>query len=219
METFKMSALKRDPAGGRAAGRLRRKGLIPGIIYGHGETPLPVSLDAEQVTTHLHHGAHLLDLEMDGQVSKLLIKEVQYNHLGDTVMHIDLARVSLDERVEVTVPLRFRGEPVGVTEDEGILLTPVTDLEVECPVVDIPNEIRINVKELRIDQSILVKDIQLPPGVVAMMPPDTVVATVVAPREEEEAAAVVEGEAPAQPEVIAKGKVETEEGEEPEKKE
>ena len=128
-----------------------------------------------------------------------------------TILHVDLARVDLDERVTVNVPLHFRGAPIGVKEEGGVLHTAITDLEVECPVMAIPDGIRINIAELKIGDGITVGQLSLPEGVTCEMPADQLVVHVVPPKGEEEEA-VAEEEGPAEPEVIAKGK-EAEEGE------
>ncbi len=216
MEGGAIKATKRAPAGRRAASRLRKAGQVPGIIYGHGEPPLPVALDGEMLAWHLHHGAQLLDLEMDGQASKLLVKDVQYDHLNENITHVDLARVRLDERVTVSVPLRFRGTPVGVKIDGGQLLTPLTQIEVECLVIAIPSEIRVNVAELKINDHLTVGQLELPEGIKALANPEQVVALVAEPQAEEVLAPAAAAEAgPTEPEVIGR-KVEEEaaEGEE-----
>jgi large subunit ribosomal protein L25 len=217
MEGGAIKATKRAPAGRRAAYRLRKAGQVPAIIYGHGEPPLPVALDIEMLTWHLHHGAQLVDLEMDGQASKLLVKDVQYDHMNENLTHVDLARVRLDERVTVSVPLRFRGTPVGVKIDGGQLLTPLTQIEVECLVIAIPSEIRVNVADMKIDDHLTVAQLVLPEGVKALANPEQVVALVAEPQAEEviaPAAAAAEG-APTEPEVIGrKAEEEAAEGEE-----
>ena len=204
MESGIIKGQKREPAGRRAAKRLREKGLVPGIIYGHGEAPVAVALDGEQLTDQLHHGAHLIDLDVDGTASKLLVKEVQYDHMNEDITHVDLARVSLDERVTVTVPLRFRGTPVGVKVDGGQLLTPLAQIEVECLVIAIPDEIKVNVADLKIGDQVTVGKLELPEGVRALLNADQVVALVAEPLAEEvvaPVAAAAEG-APTEPEVI-----------------
>src|SRR5215510_3399158 len=104
---------------------------------------LPSSLRKKEVANHLSHGAHLFDLTLDGKSQKVLIKEVQYDHLGLELIHVDFARVSLDEKVEVTVPLELKGTPKG--EEEGAVLQQlVVELEIECLVTDIPEFIRHN---------------------------------------------------------------------------
>jgi large subunit ribosomal protein L25 len=213
MEGGVIKGQKREPAGRRAAGRLRKRGLVPGIIYGHGEPPVAVTVDGEMLTDQLHHGAHLIDLEVDGATTKLLVKEVQYDYLNEDITHVDLARVSLDERVTVTVPLRFRGSPVGVKIDGGQLLTPLTQIEIECLVIAIPDEIRVNVAGLKIGDQVTVSKLELPEGVKAVGNPEQVVALVAEPLKEEVVApaAAAAPTGPTEPEVI--GRKPGEEGE------
>ncbi|MDD4888648.1 MAG: 50S ribosomal protein L25 [Phycisphaerae bacterium] len=210
MESAIVKGEKRDPAGRRAASRLRKKGLVPGIIYGHGETPVPVAVNGEQLTEQLHGGALLVDLEMDGATTKLLVKDVQYDHMNSNITHVDLARVSMDERVTVTIPIRFRGTPVGVKLDGGQLLTPLPQVEVECLVIAIPTEIRVNVAELKIGDQVTVKQLELPEGVKVLANPDQVVAVCAEPMKEEVVVAAPGEVGAVEPEVI--GKKEEEEG-------
>jgi ribosomal protein bL25 (Ctc-form) len=119
-QTANVTVKPRSELGSRANKRLRDSGFIPGVIYGHKEAVVPVTLPKKEVVNHLHHGTHLFDLSLDGKNEKVLVKEVQYDHLGMEVLHVDFARVSLDERVEVTVPLELKGEPKGEA-DGGVL--------------------------------------------------------------------------------------------------
>jgi large subunit ribosomal protein L25 len=139
----------------------------------------------------------VFDLSVDGKSETVLVKEVQYDHLGIDVIHVDFARVSLTEKVTVTVPIELKGTPKG--EDEGGVLTQViSDLEVECVVTDIPEAIRHNVSDMGIDAVLHVKELTLPPGVRPLADEDQVVATVSVVADEEAAPAAAEGE----PEVI-----------------
>src|SRR3954454_6708909 len=113
-QTAQITIKPREQLGSRANKRLRNTGFIPGVIYGHKEAVVPVTLPKKEVVNHLNHGAHVFDLAMDGKSQKVLVKEVQYDHLGTDVIHVDFARVSLDERVEVTVPIELKGEPKDV---------------------------------------------------------------------------------------------------------
>lgn len=203
MQSGTIKGQKREAAGRRAASRLRRSGQVPGVIYGHGEPPVSVSIDADALTETIHGGAHLVDLDLDGQASKLLVKDVQYDHMNDHIIHVDLARVSLDERVTVTVPLKFRGTPVGVKADGGNFLSPLTELEIECLVIAIPSEIRVNVAELKIDEQIQVKQLELPQGVTVLANPEQVVCLVAQPVAEEELAPAA-AEGTAEPELIGR---------------
>ncbi len=106
-----LKATARTTRGTRKSRALRAKNQIPGIIYGHGKTPEPVTLDQHEVQLLVSHGERLLEIDIDGQKQNALVKEVQYDPMGNEVLHIDLARVDLDERVEVTVAVRLRGTP------------------------------------------------------------------------------------------------------------
>ena len=216
MEIQSLTVETRKAAGSRAAARLRRQGKIPGIVYGHKIDPEPIVLTYKEVETQLHHKAHLVNLNLGGKTQSCLIKDVQYDHLGSTLIHIDLARVDLTERVTLKVPLEIKGTAKGIA-DGGVLRQEIMDLEIECPVASIPESIRINVTDFALDHVLHVKEIQLPEGVKAMSDEDAVVLTIRIPLVRTETpVAPVEG-ATAEPEVIAKGKIE-EEGEAEEKK-
>ncbi len=211
MEIPTIKAEPRKVAGSRATARLRNRGQLPAIVYGHKQDPEAVSLDYHAVDQHLQHGGHLVNLDLAGKVQPCLFKEAQYDHLGMQLLHIDLARVDLTERVKVHVPIELRGTPKGVAEG-GLLRHELPELEVECLVTDIPEHIRVNVAELALHQVLYVKDLRLEGNLKAVTDPETVVATVRLPQVEvvaPVAATPAEGAA-AEPEVIAKGKIEEE---------
>ncbi len=208
MQIETLDVEKRKAAGTRAAARLRRTGRLPAILYGHKIEPVTLSLDCHAVEMQLSHGAHLINLKMEGTEQPCLIKDVQYDHLGSKLVHVDLARVDLSERVKVHVPIELRGHPKGVHEG-GVLMHELVSVEIECMVTDIPDNIRVEVADMELDQVMHVKDLQLPEGITATSDPEAVVAMVRVPAakavEVEEA---IEGEKPteAEPEIIAKGK-------------
>jgi large subunit ribosomal protein L25 len=207
-KAIQMSVQQRAQRGSRAAKRLRDTGLVPGVIYGHGEEVLPVTLPGIEVSRHLNKGAHVFELQVDGKQERVLVKDVQYDHLGSEVIHVDFARVNFDERVTVTVPLELKGEPKGA-EEGGVLTQVMASLEVECLVLEIPDAIRHNVSEMGLNDVLHIRDLKLPPGVKVMQDPEQIVATVkevleAAPTEVAEAGA-------AEPEVIGR---KAEEGEE-----
>jgi large subunit ribosomal protein L25 len=203
-----MTVTSRSERGSRANKRLRDSGRVPGVIYGHKQDVLAVSMDRREVTHHLAKGAHVFDLTLNGKSETVLVKDVQYDHLGDEVLHIDFNRVSVDERVKVSVPIELKGTP---KEAEGGVLTQVlANLEVECLVLEIPEAIRHNVTDMKLNDVLHVKDLVLPPGVTALQDPELIVATV---REVKEVLPVVpetvEGAA-AEPEVIGRKAAEEE---------
>jgi large subunit ribosomal protein L25 len=211
-ETFALSAQKREGRGSQAARRLRRQGLVPAVIYGHKEETLSIALSLEELEKAIRRGVRVVDLKADGKEEKALIREVQWDHFGKDLLHVDFARVSADERIVTTVPLELRGVAPGVNAG-GALDQPMHALSVECLALHIPESIRVNIGELQIGGAIHVKDLVLPEGVKAMADPEAIVVHVTTPVAEAPAAAA---EAPeqAEPEVIGQKKAEeTEEGE------
>ena len=208
-QTAQITAKPRSELGSRANKRLRDAGMLPGVIYGHKEAVVPVTLPKKEVVGHLAHGTHLFEVGLDGKKETVLVKEVQYDHLGLEVMHVDFARVSLDEEVDVTVPLELKGEPKG-EKDGGVLQQIVNELELRCKVTDIPDVIRHDVSEMALNDVIHISDLKLPPNVTALQDAELVVAKV--EEVQEEAAAPGAEAAEAEPEVIGKKPEEGAEG-------
>ena len=200
-QTAQITAKSRSELGSRANKRLRDAGFLPGVIYGHKEAVVPVTLPRKDVVNHIERGAHLFDLNVDGKSEKVLVKEVQYDHLGIQMLHIDFARVNLDEKVEITVPLELKGTPKGEA-DGGVLTQLISELHIECLVTDIPDIIRHSITEMKLDDVLHIKDLKLPSGVKALQDEDLVVATVKEIVEETEAGA----EGDAEPAVIGEVK-------------
>jgi large subunit ribosomal protein L25 len=209
VQSILMSARQRPELGSRANKRLRDAGFIPAVVYGHKEAVVPVTLPRREIVQHLSRGAHVFDLEIDGKSQKVLVKDVQYDHLGTNVIHVDFTRVSIDERVRVTVPLELKGTPKG-EEDGGVLQQIIAELNVECLVLEIPEIIRHNVSEMKLNDVLHIKDLQLPEGVKCLQDGELIVATVREILEPVLAAEPTEGAA-AEPEVIGR---KPEEGEE-----
>jgi large subunit ribosomal protein L25 len=202
-EAAKLEAKPRAEKGSRAMSRLRRHGRVPGVVYGHKEDVLSVTVDHDDMAAVIRHGQRVVDLLLDGKSEKCLVKEVQWDAIGRDVLHVDFARVSLDERIRVTVPIQLRGTPAGVTAG-GVLEQPLHTLEIECLAINVPDFIRVNVQDLQLEQAIHVKDVVPPPDVKIFGDPDAVVVHVVKPKEEA-APVAAEAAGPAEPEVITKG--------------
>ncbi|MGH7173598.1 MAG: 50S ribosomal protein L25 [Gemmataceae bacterium] len=202
---------KRDTRGTRTARKLRAKGRVPGVLYGHKEETVSVSVAAETLLSEVRHGARVVDLQSDAGLQKAQIAELQWDHLGMEVLHVDFRRVTADERIHVTVPVEVKGIAPGVTAG-GILDQPIHTLSIECPAINVPDSIRVNVNELQLGGAIHVRDLHLPGDVTVLTDADAIVVHVTAPQAEPEAA---EGPAAeqAEPEVI-KRKAAAEEGEE-----
>ena len=219
MDITTLQAQKREAHGTRAAQRLRNAGKLPGIVYGHGEAPENVIVGTRELAGVVKQGQHIVQLDLEGQTKQVLIKDVQYDHLAMTPVHVDFLRVDLHQRVTVTVPFEFKGTPVGIAEG-GIFESSMGDIEVECTVTDIPESIRVMVTELKLGGAIHVRELQLPPNVTAQASPDAIVCAVRAKAVEEAVVApVTEGAEAQEPEIITRReKVEEGEGEEKEKK-
>ncbi|MGA3066306.1 MAG: 50S ribosomal protein L25 [Tepidisphaeraceae bacterium] len=209
VKSAQVAAKNRSELGTRANRRLREAGMLPGVIYGHKEAVVPVTLPKKEVVNYLNRGAHLFDLNFDGKSEKVLVKEVQYDHLGMEVIHVDFARVSLDEKVKVTVPLELRGTPKGEA-DGGVLHQIINELSIECLVTDIPDAIRYNIAEMKLNDVLHIRELKLPDGVKVLQDVDLLVATVKEVLEVVTTPAAEEGAA-AEPEVIGRKPAEGEE--------
>lgn len=200
------------------ARRLRKAGKLPAVLYGHGQRPENLVVSAHDVQNLLEHKTHVLELLVGSGKQQVLIKDVQFDHLGLKPIHVDFARVSMTERVEVSVPLDYRGTPVGVTEG-GTFDAAIVDIEIECLVTEIPESIRVNVADLKIGDFLHVKDLVLPEGVKPVTPGETIICSVRAKAAEEEVVAAAEAEeGPAEPEIIGRKEKAPEQEEESESK-
>ncbi|MGD0551016.1 MAG: 50S ribosomal protein L25 [Sedimentisphaerales bacterium] len=202
----------RQGVGSKDATKLRKKGQIPAVVYGHKQEPATITLDAKSFREVLQQGHRLMKVEIDKKNETLLVKDVQYDYVGTDIIHVDFMRVDVTEMVRVTVPIETKGTAKGAQEG-GMVEIHTGKLEVECRVTQIPERIVISVKEMALGDAIHAKDIQLPEGVKLISSPELLVATchVVA---EVKTTEELEAELPTAPEVITAAKEEPEEGEE-----
>ena len=198
METVEVSVESRRAGNKRDAGRLRRDGKLPGVVYGRGTDGVAMQVDQREISTRVGRleGSHLLRLksasdQLDGRL--VLVKEVQYHPVTHAVAHIDFYEVDVSRKITVMVGLHFTGRAEGVVQG-GVLQPIVRELEVECLPLDIPAQLEVDVSSLQIGHGLKAGDIALPPNVVNHTP-DLALVSVLAPtvstKEEEEA----EGEA------------------------
>jgi large subunit ribosomal protein L25 len=215
-ESLILDTQPRMKRGSRAARKLRKEGRIPAVIYGHKEATVAVTLSGDDLGKAIRHGTRVVDLKESGKLEKALIREVQWDHLGKDVLHVDFTRVSADERIRVNVPVELRGIAPGVTGGTGVIDQPIHSLSVECLAISIPESIRVTVNELQLGMAIHVRDLVMPPGVVAMNDPDAIVVHVTAKQVEPEpvaAAAAAPVEGATEPEIIGRKVAEEEEAE------
>ena len=208
-ETPKIEARPRDKTGSAYARRLRKTGRLPAVIYGHKKDPVAVSVDEKEILLHLHQGAHVMEVNVAGIGSQtVLVKDLQFGYLGDNVLHIDFARVDLEEEVHVQVALNFFGEPQAAAQAGAILSHDLTSLEVICRVNQIPEEIRVDLTWMGEGTLLTVGQVELPSGVRTPMGPGTPVSHISFVKKEEEIVGeeVEVAEGAGEPEVITEAK-------------
>jgi large subunit ribosomal protein L25 len=226
MATASLNASPRKEGGKGAARKLRASGQVPGVIYGRGREPQPLSVNArefDRLAERVRITSTVIELSLDGRTARTLIRELQRDPIKRSVLHIDFQELVAGEKIVVSVPLRFNGTAEGVKEG-GILEEVMHNIDVRVDPANIPDHLDVDVTSLAIGHSLHVSDIPLPPGVEIIDDPEQTIAVLGAPRAEEEPApaAVVEGAVPAapeaapEPELIRKPKAGEEEGEEPE---
>lgn len=220
MAVIPLKGTRREKLGKGGARKARAAGEIPGVLYGHGETPVPVAVGSREFDVALrgHKGGNaIVSLSVAGTDFTALVRDVQYDPITHQIIHLDFQHISLTEMIEVSVPIHLTGIAVGVKDGGGILEPITRELEVRCLPTAIPASIDVDVAALNIGDSIHVRDLQLG-NLEVLTDPDTTIATVVPPSVvEEKPAEEAAAEGAAEPEVIAKGKKE-EEGEEKKEK-
>jgi len=173
---------------GKKVKALRKQGLIPAELYGHGLENIHLSVPAKDFSKLFKEAGEstIINLNLENKKLPVLIHEVSVDPLSDQIIHIDFYQVKMDEKITTSVPLEFIGEAPAVREKEGILVKAMQEVEVEALPADLPARIEVNLDELsEIGMSIYVKDLKVAKGVEILVEPETVVATVTEPVKEE----------------------------------
>ncbi len=201
-ERLKLNANVRG-TGSKNARAVRKDGKLPVVLYGHGQQAVAIAVNSHDFTEGLHHGHRLFDISIDGKEETSLVKDLQYDHFGKEIIHADLIRVNLKERVTVEVPLTIRGTAKGQEDDGGILDQHMDALEIECVVTEIPEAFEVDVREMEVGDNIHASDIKMPQGVTLITEPDSLIVNchivTEAPTTDE-----LEEEMPAAPELVGK---------------
>ncbi|HWY03373.1 MAG TPA: 50S ribosomal protein L25 [Candidatus Acidoferrum sp.] len=222
LEQNVLEAQPREAGTKNHARRVRREGKIPAVVYGAGKDAQPVAVDPRHVLRILHSDSGhntIFDLAMNGgERTKAMIVDWQYEPIKGHLLHIDLKRIAMDRALRVSVPIELQGVPAGVKTEGGILEQMLREVEIECLPGDIPSHIDVDVSELTFGKVLRVSDLPHNEKIKFITEANQPVAHVTSVKEEvvatPEAAAAEAGAAPAEPEVIKKGKAETgEEGE------
>ena len=202
-----------------AARRVRASGKIPAVVYGAGSTSVAVTVDPKAILRVLHSDSGhntIFDLTLDGhQPAKVMIVDWQNEPIKGSLLHIDLKRIAMDKLMQVSVPIHLVGTALGVKSQGGILEHVMREVEIECLPADIPSHLDVDVSNLDLFQSIHVSDLPHSGSIKYLAEEDATVALVTAIKEEvvetPDAAAADAAAAPAEPEVIKKGKQDSEE--------
>jgi large subunit ribosomal protein L25 len=211
-----LEAIARETFGKNEARRTRREGKVPGVLYGgDGRNATPISVEPKALLKILHSesGANtLISLKLGGSGdTKVLVKEYQLDPVTHQVLHADFYRVAMDRLIQVTIPVVVKGEPKGVKQQGGLLEFIRREIQVECLPADIPENVEVDVSELMLHQGIRVRDLTVSEKWKPISDPDMMIVHVIMPKAEEVAAPAADATvaapvAPAEPEVIKKGK-------------
>jgi large subunit ribosomal protein L25 len=194
---------------GKQVKQLRREGKLPAVLYGKSIQPIPVTLDFREANRVLPGitSSQLVQVEVGNEQHTTLVREKQFHPVQGKLVHVDFMVVSLTERLRANVTILLEGESPAVRDLNGVLVSAIEEVEVECLPGDLPERILVDVSSLaEIGSAIHVRDLQLSDKVRILTDPDEMVAVITAPEAEE----VVEEVAPIEPEVIEKGKKEEE---------
>jgi large subunit ribosomal protein L25 len=217
-----LQAEKRTDKGKNQARRHRASGRLPAVVYGPvaggTDTSIPVTVDPKALSRILHSesGANtIISLEVDGKTTAVLVKDFLVHPVSRALLHADFYRVAMDRKLTVRVPVTVKGEAKGVKQQGGVLDFVTREFEIECLPADIPEHVEVDVTELVMGQGIRIRDVAHGAKWTPVGEPDTMLVHVVAIKVEEapvaDAAVVAAPTAPAEPEVIKKGKVEKDE--------
>jgi large subunit ribosomal protein L25 len=211
----------REGRGKNDARRVRRAGMVPVNVYGGEGDAVAAEAPLSELAAILRsetgrNTIFTIDIEGVG-TSEVMFHERQIDPVRGRLIHADFTRLVKGQKIEVTVPLHLVGEPIGVIDEGGMLEQIIREIEIRCQPRDIPEAINVEVSNLHVHDVLHVSDIPPIEGVEILEGPDTVIATVGIVKEEPVAAPVIEEGAPAEPEVIGKGKKEDEDTEQPKK--
>lgn len=209
-----IKASHREKLGSRYCERLRKKGQLPAVVYGRGKEPVAITLDNREAVGLIKKGEKVFRLDFPGakdmdEGQMVLLRELQFDYLGTNIVHADFTRVSLTDRVKTKVAIHLIGEAKGLKTAGAILMHPVSEIEVECPVVEIPDFIEVQIGDLDVGQAIHASDVKLPTANFKLLTDKHAnVAQIVMQVEEKVGEAVAAGAEAAAPEVLTAKKPE-----------
>ena len=182
---YQLVVEKRESIGSAANKFLRRNGKVPANYYYKETDNINLILDSKNLYHALHSGHHIFEVEVEGDTQYVMIKEIQFHPVNESVLHVDLMRVRRDVKITIAVPIHLEGEAVGV-EEGGVLSQILTSIDIECLPTDVPEFIALDTTELEMNSSLSVADITVSGDITIITDEEQVIATITPPKEEEE---------------------------------
>ena len=168
MSSALLSATARSESGKGASRKIRQAGNIPGVIYGHGREPMSLTVnarEADRLLQRISTGSTIIELDIDGKVSRTLIREIQRHPYKKQIMHIDFQELVVGETISMYCPIMIIGIPDGVRNEGGILDQVMHQLHIAVDPANIPNHLDVDVSHLKVGKSLHVADLKLPAGI------------------------------------------------------
>jgi large subunit ribosomal protein L25 len=211
--TNKVEAKVREASDKNAARRLRTTGMIPAVLYGAKKDPRAITVDPKQILKILRSASGhntIFEIDLEGEQAKAMVVDWQYEPMKGSLLHVDLKRIAMDQKMRLSVPVHITGEAKGTKEEGGLLDLVLREINIECLPGDIPSHISVDVTDLGRGDAIRVADLPETTSVKYLNDPDALVVHITFVKEEVVATPVEEVVAAVEPEVIKKGKLEAE---------
>ena len=157
---YKLDVTSRQEMRSKAVKALRKKGMIPGVLYFSGEENVNISIEKSVLFHAMQSGQRIFEIDQDGKSQYTMIKQLQYHPVTDEVIHVDLLRVRRSEKVTISVPLVLVGDSIGVKEG-GVLSQSLNQIEISCFPTDVPEQIELNIEDLELNSAKSVADLEI----------------------------------------------------------
>lgn len=212
MEQVALKAEKREISTKGVIKDLRRKGKLPGVLYGKGIESKPLAVDYKELSKVLktHGESAIINLELEGEKHPVLMKEIQRDPLKDSIIHVDFYRISMTDKIEFNLPIILKGDPEGVKMG-GILQHQKREISVKALPQDMPEHVEVDISGLGIGDTLTVGDMKIDEKITVLDDPEEVVVSILAPKLAEDTEVPTGEQAATEPEVVAKGKEKEEE--------
>ena len=157
---YKLDVKNREELRSKAAKSLRKKGIVPGVLYYSGEENVNISIEKSVLFHAMQSGQRIFEIDQEGESQYTMIKQLQYHPVTDEIIHIDLMRVRRSEKITISVPLILVGDSIGVKEG-GVLSQSLNQIEISCFPTDVPEQIELNIEDLELNSAKSVADLEL----------------------------------------------------------